>query len=63
MGIGILTQTCICDHSHFIHFIAYTKVSMKKLFMLRMIEFSLLRIIAIVIKFTIIGVDIADGRQ
>ena len=39
MGIGILTQTYICEHSHFI---AYVKVSKEKLFMLRMIEFLLL---------------------
>ena len=39
IGIGILTQTYICEHSHFI---AYMKVSKKKLFLLRMIEFLLL---------------------
>ena len=58
--IGILTQTYICEH---IHFISYMKVSTEKLFVLRIIEFSLLWIFIIVIKFTIIGVDIADGRQ
>ena len=36
---------------------------MEKLFMLTTIEFLLLWIFIIVIKFTIIGVDIADGRQ
>ena len=60
IGIGILTQTDIWEHSHFI---AYMKVYTEKLFMLRMIEFSLLRIFIIVIKFTTIGVDIANGRQ
>ena len=60
IGIGIPTQMYIFEHSHFI---AYVKVSKEKFFMLRMIEFSLLWIITIVIKFTIIGVDIADGRQ
>ena len=44
-------------------FIAYMKVSKEKLFTLRMIEFSLLWIFIIVIKFTIIVVDIANGRQ
>ena len=39
IGIGILTQTYIYEHSHFI---AYMKISKEKLFMLRMIEFSLL---------------------
>ena len=39
ISIGILTQTCICEHSIFI---AYMKVSKEKLFMLRMIEFLLL---------------------
>ena len=38
-GIGILTQTYICEHSHLI---AYMEVSKEKLFMLRMIEFLLL---------------------
>ena len=38
IGIGILTQTYICQHSHFIAL----KVSTEKLFMLRMIEFLLL---------------------
>ena len=60
MGIGILTQTYIFEHSHFI---AYMKVSKEKLFMLKMIEFLFLWIFIIVIKFKIIGVDIADGRQ
>ena len=39
IGIGILTQTYIFEHSGFI---AYMKVSKKNFFMLRMIEFSLL---------------------
>ena len=39
IGIGILAQTYICEQCHFI---AYMKVSKKKLFMLRMIEFLLL---------------------
>ena len=39
IGIGILTQTYIGEHSHFI---AYMKVSKEKLIMLRMIEFLLL---------------------
>ena len=39
IGIGILTQTYICEHSHFI---AYMKVSKEKLFMLIMIQFLLL---------------------
>ena len=39
IGIGILTHTYICEHSHFIVFI---KVSKEKLVMLRMIEFLLL---------------------
>ena len=39
IGIGILTQMYIFEHSHFI---AYMKVSKEKLFMMRMIEFLLL---------------------
>ena len=39
IGTGILTQTYIWKHSHFI---ADMKVSKEKLFMLRMIEFLLL---------------------
>ena len=39
IGVDILTQTYICEHSHFI---ADMKVSKEKLFMLRVIEFLLL---------------------
>ena len=39
IGIGILTQTYIWKHSHFIE---YMKVSEEKWFILRMIEFLLL---------------------
>ena len=55
-----MTQTYICEHSHFI---AYMKVSKEKLIMPRMIELLLLWIFIIIIKFKIIGVDIANGRQ
>ena len=55
IGIVILTQTYICENSHFI---AYMKVSQEKI-----IHDENDFIFIIVIKFTIIGADIADSRQ
>ena len=54
IGIGILTQMYICEHSHFI---AYMKSFQGKI-----IHAENDWIFIIVMKFTIIGADIADGQ-